>query len=96
MKYFLFIIILLTFVSVAFAKISAPPPLPGESAAEQHYLYEIFQNFNRLEVVTTKPDGNRSGKKGDMLHLQTGGKYYHCENVDSLTTWRCVELTDVP
>ena len=88
--------ILGTFISVASAKLSSPPPLNDTPVALQHYLNEIYRNSNRLEVVTTSPNGSRSGKKGDMLHLQTGGSYYHCENIDSSTGWYCVELTNVP
>jgi len=74
--------------------ISAPPPIPDPSV--YHYFRQIYENFHRLQVVTANPDGTRNGKKGDMLHLQTGGNYYHCENVDSSTTWRCIQLLDVP
>lgn len=97
MRKFLLGIILGSFISIAFAgNLSAPPPLDGESAAEQHYFYSIYQNFHRLEIVTTNPDGAVNGKKGDQLQLQTGGNVYHCENSDSSTTWRCVQLTDTP
>ena len=97
MKQFLLGLIIGSSISIAMAgQISSPPPLPDESAAEQHYFNEIFRNWNRLETVTSNPDGSRNGKKGDMLHLQTGGNYYHCENIDSSTTWRCVNLTDIP
>lgn len=74
--------------------ITSPPPIKDPTIA--HYFKQIYDNFHRLQVVTTNPDGSRNGKKGDMLHLQTGGNYYHCENVDSSTTWRCVQLLDVP
>ena len=85
------------FISTAFAdKISSPPPLSKDLVIIQHYLQEIYRNLHRLEVVTTNPDGSRQGKKGDQLQLQTGGNYYHCENADSSTTWRCNQLTDTP
>ncbi len=97
MKNFLLGLFLGVYMSFAFAgNILPPPPLDSEPAVEQHYFDEIYRNWHRLEVVTTNPDGARNGKKGDMLHLQTGGNYYHCENVDSLTTWRCSQLTDIP
>lgn len=77
-------------------KINSPPPFRDISPALQHYIRELYDNFHVLEVTTTNPDGARTGKKGATLHLQTGGKFYHCENTNGSTTWRCVELTDTP
>jgi hypothetical protein len=95
-----FKILLIGFILIAvqsFAdRISAPPPLPEEPVAEQHYFKEIYDNFHRLEVTTTNPDGSRNGKKGDMLLSQTGGKHYLEINTNSSTTWHGVELTDTP
>ena len=78
------------------SKISSPPPLAETSPALQHYLQELYDNYHRLEVVTTNPDGSRYGKKGDMLLLQTGGNSYLEINTDSSTTWLGVQLTDTP
>lgn len=84
-------------ISTVFAgNIPTPPTLPNEPAAEQHYFNEIYRNWNRLEVITSNPDGNRSGKKGDMLLLQTGGNTYLEINSDSSNTWLGVQLTNVP
>ena len=97
MKNFLLGLFLGVFISVALAgNISTPPPLEGEPAAEQHYLDEIYRNWNRLEVVTSNPDGSGNGKKGDMLLLQTGGSSYFEVNSDSNTTWLGVQLTNTP
>lgn len=74
--------------------ISAPPPI--KDANIYHYFRQIYENFHRLSVVTSNPDGSRNGKKGDMLLLQTGGTSYLEINTDSLTTWRGVALADTP
>ena len=76
--------------------IPSPPPLSGQPPELQHYLRSIYENFHRLPVTTTNPDGVRNGKKGDMVLLITGGSYYLEINVDSLQTWRGVALTNTP
>ena len=84
-------------LGVAYAdKISAPPPLFDEPPAEQHYFKEIYDNFHKLEVTTTNPDGSRSADKGSMLLLQTGGNTYLEINSDGATTWLGEQLTDIP
>lgn len=77
-------------------KISSPPPLSDINPALIHYLQELYVNFHRLEVVTTNPDSARSGKRGDMLLLQTGGSNYLEINTDSSTQWRGILLQDSP
>ncbi len=97
MKNFILGLFLGSFICSASAdKIPAPPPMPDESPAEQAYLYGIYTNLHRLEVVTTNPDGLRNGKKGDMLLLQTGGNSYLEVNSDSSNTWLGVQLTNIP
>lgn len=97
MKNFLLGLFIGTIIYTAFAdKISSPPPLQNEPSAEQHYFQEIYENFHRLEIVTTNPDGSRSGKKGDMLLLQTGGNSYLEINTNSGNQWLGVLLSDTP
>ena len=102
MKIRIFDIILIILAILSFGlpsladKISAPPPLRDEPQAEQHYLKEIYDNFHKLEVVTTNPDGSRNGKKGEMLLLQTGGNSYLEINSDGSNTWLGVQLTNTP
>ena len=74
--------------------ISSPPPIKDPTIA--HYFKQIYDNFHRLQVVTTNPDGVRNGKKGDMVLLQTGGNHYIEINTDSSTQWRGVSLLDTP
>ncbi len=74
--------------------ITSPPPIKDPTIA--HYFKQIYDNLHRLQVVTTNPDGSRSGKRGDMVLLQTGGSSYLEINSDSGTTWRGVILTDTP
>lgn len=83
-------------------KISSPPPLQKacpeckQDTALYHYLREIYENFHRLEIVTSTPNGSRQGKRGDMVVYQTGGISYLAINTDSSTTWSGVVLTNIP
>ena len=91
-----FIILLLSF-GVAYAdKISAPPILQDEPVAEQLYFQEIYNNFHKLEVTTTNPDGARSADKGSMIFLQTGGNSFLEINSNGSTEWLGVQLTNTP
>lgn len=74
--------------------ISAPPPINDVNV--YHYLRQIYENFHRLQVMTSTPNGTRTGKKGDMILLQTGGNSYLEINTDSSTTWKGVILTETP
>ena len=97
MKITLTIISLLSIAVFSYAgQIPAPPPLPGETVVEQDYFQKIYENMNNLTEVTTNPDGTTKGKKGDMLLLYTGGLYYLEINTDGSTTWRGVQLTNIP
>ena len=72
--------------------ISAPPPI--KDANIFHYFTQIYNNFHRLQVVSSDPDASRNGKKGDMLFYLTGGVGSFCVNTDSSTDWDCTVLTD--
>ena len=74
--------------------ISSPPPIKDPTI--YHYFRQIYENFHRLQVVTTNPDGSRNGKKGDMVLLQTGGSSYLEINSDSSTTWLGILLSNTP
>lgn len=74
--------------------ITSPPPMPDPTIAL--YFQEIYENFHRLQVVTTNPDGTRNGKKGDMVLLQTGGNTFLEINTNSSTQWRGILLSDTP
>lgn len=72
--------------------ITSPPPIKDPTIA--HYFKQIYDNFHRLQVVSTDPDASRSGKKGDMVLYLTGGVGVLCVNVDSATDWDCATLVD--
>ena len=57
----------------------------------------LYDWVSKLEVVTTNPDGNRVGRLGEAVLLQTGGNSYVeiCTNHNS-TTWRGFQLSDTP
>ena len=61
-------------------------------------IKQLYDWVSRLELVTTNPDGSRTGRfTGEALYLQSGGKHYLevCTGAGT-TTWRGVELTDTP
>ena len=78
------------------ARINSPAPLAGEPVAEQDYLREVYDNWQIIEVTETNPDGSRTGTKGQMLLLQTGGNSFLEINSDGDTTWLGVQLTNTP
>jgi len=97
MKKYCLVIGFVFIASVVYAgHITSPPPLKDLPVSLQHYLKQLYDNFNVLETVTTNPDGVRNGKQGEQLYLQTGGLHYHCINTDGSKTWRCEEITDTP
>ena len=89
------IIFMITFYAWA-ENVKAPPPLKDEPIAEQDYLQQIYSNFNSLDVVTSDPDSNRNGKKGDMVIYSGATGIYLKINVDSLKTWSGVILSNIP
>jgi len=94
--YCLILVFLLIVVTAEAGHITAPPPLKDLPVSLQHYLKQLYDNFNVLETVIVNPDGVRNGKMGEQLYLQTGGLHYHCINTDGSTVWRCEEITDTP
>ena len=95
MRIFWLLLFLIIFHVVARADlISSPPPIKDPNV--YHYFRQIYENFHRLQVVTTNPDGTRSGKKGDMVLLETGGVLYIEINANSGTVWSGVALGNVP
>lgn len=87
---FLFILILFYFnVNFVFSgNIPQPPILNDEPIEEQHYLKKIADNFNVFEVTTSAPNGNRRGKKGEMILYNNAGTFTLWCNTDNSTTWQ--------
>lgn len=58
----------------------------------------LFDYISRLEVVTTNPDGSRTGKfTGEAVYLQNGGNHYvEICTQGGTTTWRGILLSDTP
>jgi len=59
-------------------------------------LWDITNSRYQMGYVTTNPDGSRNGDIGDFVLFNNNGTYYLAINVDGLTTWRSVQLTDTP
>ena len=74
---------------VAYAGIiNSPPPLPDTEVTLQQYLFEIWQNMNRPEIITTNPNGSRSGKVGDLISFNDSGTYKLFINTTGSTVWQ--------
>lgn len=88
--------VILGFSVMTFASdIPSPPILADLPVSLQHYLKLVYGSLGMVEVVTTTPNGSRNGKKGEMLQVVTGGNYYHCQNIDGVTAWYCVQITNL-
>jgi hypothetical protein len=89
MKNFILGLILGSFISIAYAGIiSSPPPLPDEPPAEQAYLQEIYDNINKLEIVTVAPNGSKKGKKGQVILYNNSGTFTLWVNTTGLLVWQ--------
>ena len=75
-------------VSGFFGLISAPPPLEDSPVPLQHYLQELYSNYHILEITTTAPDTNRSGKKGQLVIYNNSGTFELYANDDGSTSWQ--------
>lgn len=85
----LFVVGLLTSLCYA-ASIPAPPPLPDESAVEQDYFQKIYNNLNRLDVVTSAPNGVLKGDKGQLVLYNNAGTFSLYCNTDGATAWQAL------
>ena len=94
----LLLIFLGIYTSAYAGNLTQPPVLKKEPVEEQHYLKEIYNNWNNLEGTTTNPDGSRRGNYGDMLLLNSSGTYYLeiCVSSPNGTVWVGEQLTDTP
>ena len=71
----------------------APPPVKSEDQninTINTYLNNIYNNFNNLEIVTTDPNGNRTGRYGDIVIYNNGGVFTIkiCVSSPSGTIWQ--------
>ena len=95
MKKYLIVLILLFATSLYAAKMPAPPPLRDEPPEETAYLRTIYDNINRVEMVSSNPDGVRVGKKGEMVVYESGSGTLEI-NIDGNKMWRGVVLIETP
>lgn len=59
-------------------------------------LWDITNGRYSLNTITTNPDGNLSGKGGDIVLFNSSGTYYLCINTTGAKIWRAIQLTDTP
>jgi len=67
--------------------IQTPPIIKDSPVILQHYLKDISDNFNNLEILTSAPNGDRQGKKGDLIVYNNGGVYTLWVNTNGSTAW---------
>lgn len=89
-KIFLLIFCLIT--TYAFAGLlPAPPVLRNTPVEQQHYLRNLYENINNLEVTTTAPNGNIKAEKGDAIIYNNSGTFELWVNSDGSTTWQNID-----
>lgn len=78
---------LLATITVSAGIIGSPPPsdIPPQT---QQYLFDIWQNLNRPPIQTTTPNGNRNGKRGELVTFNDSGTFKLFQNTDGGTTWQ--------
>ena len=82
---------LLLFTSFCFAaSIPAPPPLPDETPVEQDYFQKIYHSINRLDIVTSAPNGSLKGVKGQLVLYNNAGTFSLYCNTDGETAWQAL------
>ena len=96
MKKLLILFIILIPLVVWAGNIAQPPVIQDKVTKE--YLKTIADNWNKLEVVTSNPDGSRSGRLGEMILLNSSGTYYLeiCTSSPDGTVWKGTQLSDTP
>lgn len=105
MKFIIGIIIgclLVTGISYAY-RIQKPFPITEFDQKNLVILNETLENLwdvtngrISLNITTTNPDGNLSGKGGDMIIYNNSGTYYLAINTTGAKVWRSILLTDTP
>lgn len=66
---------------------------PQDAPLLTEEIRNIYELRNRLEVVTTAPNGSRVGIKGDILLYDASGTFTIEINTDSSTTWKSVGIS---
>ncbi len=88
MKYFIILLILLYPTIVSADKIPTPPPMKDTELAAQQYFRTLYLNFHNLEVITTTPNGNRTGRVGDIVLFNDGGTFKLFVNTTGVKVWQ--------
>ena len=81
----------------AYAGLIPEPPIIKDKDT-RNYFRTLYNNYNNLEIVTTTPNGNRNGKRGDMV-LYVGATQTVvsiCVSSPNGTQWLSMPLTIVP
>lgn len=91
----LFILIILCLVSMGFI---TPEPPKIEDKPTYEYMRTVRNHLNRLDVVSTNPNGSRIGDYGDMVLFKSGANFYIevCVSSPNGTSWKGIQITVSP
>lgn len=56
-------------------------------------FFNVVNGRYQMDVVTSDPDGNRRGNRGELVLYDPGASEEFCVNVDGATDWDCAALT---
>jgi len=84
----LYTCLLLSTLSTKAWAILPPPPVISQADVQlTQYMKQLYDNHNKLDVVTTDPNGNRIGKVGDIVIYNNSGVYTINVNTDGDKAW---------
>ena len=75
-----------------------PPVVPDQTIEQINFNNDIHSNWQNLEIVTSTPNGSRTGRRGDILLLNNSGTYYLevCVSSPTGTVWHGIVLSQTP
>ncbi len=75
--------------SISYAKvIGSPPPDRDISVSLANWFTDVYNNFNKLDVLTATPNGVRNGTDGQIVLFNDGGTYKLFTAVGTGTVWQ--------
>ena len=85
---------LLLLTGIAWADIKSPPP--QDDNLLYTYLLDVKDNINTVREVTTNPDGNTVGKRGDIvIYNNSNTRYLMVCTVASSSSWQGILLKNI-